>query len=213
MTIVKRLTKGSALTHTELDGNFTDLDSKNTARIAAEGALDARVVVLEVPKYNHGIEDYSSTSPTLALTNNVETKVLNDGAGAFTNLTLKIPGRGAIWNTTSSQFEFNTAGLVLGDTVTIRMDFTITTTVSNTGTNFQLNLAIGSGAPYSINIGRYAEKSAGTYTVVLYKEVYIGDLNTLNYPAELTTTAQGGGVSVLYNGHYVKYALQFASAT
>ena len=28
MTIVKRLVKGSALTHAELDGNFTDLDTR-----------------------------------------------------------------------------------------------------------------------------------------------------------------------------------------
>jgi hypothetical protein len=38
MAIVKRLIKGSALTHVELDGNFTDLDSRANANAIADTA-------------------------------------------------------------------------------------------------------------------------------------------------------------------------------
>ena len=40
MTLTYRAVKGTALTHTELDGNFTDLDTKITSLIdSAPGVL------------------------------------------------------------------------------------------------------------------------------------------------------------------------------
>jgi len=140
-------------------------------------------------------------------------KITNDGAGAFTNKAYKIPGRNDIWNTVTSQFDWTNTGLVLGDTVLIRMDFAVTTTGANEGLSVELNLAVGSGAPYALNAGYREYRSAGTYNWTIVTEVYMGDLNTLNNPAEITMTAENNSDTVVYKGHYVKYALRTPSAT
>ena len=45
MAITKRLAKGSALTHTELDGNFTDLDGRVTTLESASDS-DSQTLTL-----------------------------------------------------------------------------------------------------------------------------------------------------------------------
>jgi len=89
MAIVKRLVKGSALTHAELDGNFTDLE-------AADAAIEGRLDDLEDTLWAHGIENHDSTLTALSLSSGVSTKLLNNSSGAVTNLTRKVPGRGTI---------------------------------------------------------------------------------------------------------------------
>jgi len=220
MAIVKRLVKGSALTHSELDGNFSDLDARSTASddaiiglVLEDDLLGARITDLEVTQYSHGIEDYNDSGSSQTLAANTPVKITNDGAGAFTNKAYKIPGRNDIWNTVTSQFDWTNTGLVLGDTVLIRMDFAVTTTGANEGLSVELNLAVGSGAPYALNAGYREYRSAGTYNWTIVTEVYMGDLNTLNNPAEITMTAENNSDTVVYKGHYVKYALRTPSAT
>lgn len=58
MAITTRLGKGSALSHAELDTNFTDLDTRssdNDIRLTAleDDTLDARLVVLETDISNY----------------------------------------------------------------------------------------------------------------------------------------------------------------
>lgn len=216
MAITYRSVKGAALTHTELDANFTDLDGRATANadaIAAnDTAMDTRVDVLEVTKYTHGIEDHNSTDPALTPSSGVRTKVLNNSLGGFTNVAYKIPGRSNIWDASSSEFDFIGAGLVLGDTVTIRLDFTITTNGANDSVEVELELGTLTGL-YSLNLASQAWRSAGTYNLTVVAEVYMGDTNTLNNPATIHVTPDSGGTTINYNGHYVKYGLRTASAT
>ena len=42
MAITKRLVKGSALTHTELDSNFTDLDGRVTTLESTQQAVTVK---------------------------------------------------------------------------------------------------------------------------------------------------------------------------
>ncbi len=94
MAIVTRQEKGDLLTHQELDGNFTHLDSKisaeESARIAGDAALDTRVSTLESqPSYtpptdqgadkflsgdgNYKTIDLSSKQDTLVSGTNIKT--------------------------------------------------------------------------------------------------------------------------------------------
>jgi hypothetical protein len=220
MAIVKRLVKGSALTHTELDNNFAELVAVDAATNTAVSALATRVGTAETTitalastKYSHGFEDYVSTDAAIAMTSGAASKILNNGAGSDTNLAYKIPGRGGIWNTTSSQFEWNTAGLILGDTATIRMDFDVICLGTGNGFTVELSMGVGSGSPYSLNVGKQTFDSAGTYHMMMITEVFMGDNNTLNFPATIHMTPDSTSDSVDYNGHYVKYSLRIPSAT
>lgn len=207
MAIVNRLVKGSALTHTELDANFTDLDGRATANADAIVALDTRTDALEATVYSHGFEDYNNAGAAQALIAGTAVKITNDGLGAYTNTAYKIPGRGAIWDASANQFNWDTAGLVLGDTALIRMDLAITSSGANDGFSVDIDVAVGSGAGYTLNADYREYRTAGTYKWTVMIELYMGDSNTLNFPAELTITADSASDSVQYNGHYVKYSL------
>lgn len=200
MTITLRDTKGIALTHAELDENFTDLDTRLT-------------VEETVTKYTFGLEDYNDTGTSQPLSDGTPIDITNDGAGPYTNVAFKIPGRGAIWNTTLNQFEWNTAGLVLGDTVDIRFDFLLTTGGANREVSVALDLAHGHASEYTLNVGTTLFKDAGTYQVTRFMGLYMGDANTLNNPGKITMTGDGVGDSIVYNGHFVRYALRTPSAT
>ena len=216
MAIVNRINKGSALTHVELDANFTDLDGRATANAAAivanDTAMDTRVDALELTMYSFGIEDHNNAGSALTPSALARTKVLNDSAGSFTNTAYKIPGRGNIWDATASEFDFDNAGLNLGDTVTVRLDFSITTAGANDAVEVQLDLGTG-GNLYTLTLANQAYRTAGTYHFTIVSELYMGDLNTLNNPGTIYITADGNSTSIQYNGHYVKYGLRTPSAT
>lgn len=169
------------------------------------------MLATENPLYNHGFEDYNATNVALTPSLDVRTKVLNNGLGAFTNKTHKIPGRGDIWDTTNNRFDWVNAGLQLGDTVIIRLDFDITTSASNNGIEVDLDLAVGSGGPYTLHLGSQDWRYPDTHKFVVLTEIYMGDTNTLNYPAEIYVSSDTGGESITYNGHYCRYDLRVPS--
>ena len=154
--------------------------------------------------YTQGFEDYNHGGGSQSLTAGVATKLLNDGAGAYTNTTYRLPGYSAIWDTTNSQFDWNGAGLVLGDTVDLRLDFTVTTSGANDDLSILLDLAVGSGSPYSLTADYNEWRLAGTYAFTTYYGVYMGDTNTLNFPAEVSMVAGTTGDTVQVNGWYVR---------
>ena len=217
MTITTRAIKGSALTHSELDGNFTDLDGRATANAAAGVATDvivtanvARLVALEDPLtiYTMGFEDYNdlaTTATPIALTA-ADTKypLTNDGAGAFTNKTYQLPGYNDIWNTSTNKFDFAGAGLVLGDTVDFRIDCDIINSGANGAYILHMDLGIGSGGAYTLEIDEHLFKSAGTHKEVVMFSIYMGDTNTLNFPAHFSMESDSTGDSVVVNGWYVR---------
>jgi hypothetical protein len=157
--------------------------------------------------YSHGIEDYNSTDGSQSISNGSHTTLVNNGLGAFTNLTYKIPGRANMWDTGTDRLQFDVAGLVLGDTVEIRMDLLITTSGANRDITFGLTLAEG-GFPYDLTVGTLPFKNAGTYSIVKWISVYMGDTNTLENPALIWIESDGAGDSVVYNGHMLRTALR-----
>lgn len=158
--------------------------------------------------FNQSIEDFNHAGAALSPAAGVKTKVLNDAAGAFTNTAYKIPGRADTWVPASNHFDWAAAGLILGDSVDIRFDFTVTTSGANDDIIIGLDLAVGSPGPYSLEVNRREWRSAGTYAYTTYYGIYMGDSNTLNFPTEVTITAGTAGDTIQCNGWYVRTSLQ-----
>jgi len=207
MTVTLRATKGSALTHAELDANFTTLDG-SAATVDKVYVSDGAGGGSFKTAYTQGWEDYNdlaTTSTPIALTSaGTAYNLTNDGAGSFTNTTYRLPGYSAIWNVSTNAFDWSGAGLVVGDTVDIRFDVDIVNSGANGQFDFKLDMAIGSGAAYTLEMDDHGYKSAATHKEVVFFSVYMGDTDTLNYPAKPTMTSDSTGDTVIVNGWYCR---------
>lgn len=152
-----------------------------------------------------GWEDVNHGGSSQSLTSGTRTKVLNDGAGTQTTSTYALPGNtGSVWNTTNNQFEWDTAGLQVGDTVDIRFDIEYTVDTNNDGFTLELDMAVGGTNPFTIPVDERNLDTAGTQEVVRFISVYIGSTDVLTNPAELYVTANSAGDSIDVQGWYVK---------
>lgn len=184
MTITTRAGKGSALSHSELDANFTDLDTRM-------GFVD----------YN----DLATTSAPIALTTpGTFYPLTNDEAGSATNKTYAIPGLADLWDESSNSFDFSP--LSLGDVVTIRYDVEVTTTGANREVELDIVLGIG-GSSYSLAVDREYFKTAGTYSYSGVTFIYMGNSNTKDNPARFEIMSDSAGTTVTVNGWAVKTEL------
>ena len=158
---------------------------------------------------SQGIYDYNdlgtTASPIPLTVAGTWYKLTNDGAGAFTNKTYALAGLADIWDVATGQFNWNNGTLLsLGDTVDIRVDVDIITTGANKAVEVDIELGIG-GSPYKLPIIPLENfKTAGTYHDVRLMSIYLGDTNTLNFPAQIEATADGTGVTVVVNGWYIR---------
>lgn len=161
-----------------------------------EGVVDSAV--------NWGWVDYNDTATQtvpIALTlANTFYNMTNDGLGGFTNKLYKPNGHGELWNVSTDRFDWSS--LKLGDTVDIRYDFIVITSGPTRDINIAMDMAIGSGSDYSLPIDHHSYKIAGTYSIVGFTSVYMGDNNTLNNPAKFSMSSDGVGETVKVNGWY-----------
>lgn len=125
----------------------------------------------------------------------------NDGAGSYSSTTYKVSGHGNIWDTSSDQFDFS--DLSVGDEVTVRLDFEVTTTGANSVISTRLELSIGS-SPFYLYLPDQQFKSSGTYNYTVTKPFYIGSTAVRDNPAEVQMSSDNSGDSVLVKGWYVK---------
>jgi hypothetical protein len=133
-TIVTRAGKGSALTHTEGDANFTNL---NNDKLEASGGT--------LTGYSETIYSLGSTdSPTIAVANgNVQTVTISSGLSlpAFTNasagesVTLLVTGSGTATGTAAYKFAGGNTTLTSYSVVSIIYDGT--TYWASIATDFQ----------------------------------------------------------------------------
>ena len=185
-------TVGQVLTSTGGAATFQTPSTAPAAGTVSQGVYD----------YN----DLATTSTPIPLTvAGTWYDLTNDGAGAFTNKTYALAGLTDIWNVSTNQFEWNNGTLLsLGDTVDIRVDIEIITTGANKAVEVDIELGIG-GSPYKLPVIPLENfKTAGTYHDVRLMSIYLGDTNTLNFPAKLEAKADGTGVSIVVNGWYVR---------
>lgn len=156
--------------------------------------------------YFFGVEDYADSATTgtpIALSSGSKVKLTNDGLGANTNKTYKVPGEADIWVPASNHFDFSATSLKLGDTVDFRFDVTVNASSTNDGFDFILTPGFGA-SPYDLEVG-YAEwKTATAHNFVFFTSVYMGDTNTLNNPMEVYIKADSASDTVVVNGWYVR---------
>lgn len=146
--------------------------------------------------------DLATQSTPLALVANVYKKLTNDTLGPATNRLYPPPGVTDIW-TGGATNQFTWAQLRRHDLVDFRIDLSFTSTMANQTFEVAMDMAIGSGGPYTLNFLYNEFKSSGTYAIVFSTGVYMGDLNTLNNPAELKVRSDAAG-TLKVNGWYCK---------
>ena len=151
-----------------------------------------------------GWQDYSdsATAITPIALSGTPAPLTNNGLGPFTNKGYGVVGHGDIWDTTANEFDWTS--LKLGDTLDVRVDVTVTTSGPSRSISSILELAIGTAGPYSLNFDSRDYKNAGTYDLVRFVGLYIGDANTLTGGARITMTSDGNGDTVVVNGWYVR---------
>lgn len=107
-----------------------------------------------------------------------DVNVPNDGLGSYTNILYPPDGVTKVWDTTNNVFDWSE--LSLGDMVDIRLNLQVTTLSLNTEINVDLHLGSG-GSAYSIPFITSSNfKTVGTYELIRYNSIYMGNLDTLN---------------------------------
>ena len=151
-----------------------------------------------------GFVDYNDlNTATTAITHNGSEgykKLTNDTLGDYTQTAYLPIGMTTLWDSVNNQLDFTE--LTLGTTVDIRVDILITTTANNQDVNLKFRLAIG-GFPYDLAFHHMSPKAAGTYSIVRYIGIYMGDSNTLDNPAEIMIDTDASA-TIVVNGWYCK---------
>ena len=155
-------------------------------------------------KAKMGFWDYADTatqsSPILLSSANTEYQLTNNGLGTDTNTTYGLPGV-SIYNTSTGYFDFS--DLKIGDTVDIRTDCEITTTSANNVLTLNAELGIGTN-PYKVPFDSVYARYAGTFRVVAFHSIYIGNNDTKNGLARFLGANDSTGSNVKVNGWYIR---------
>lgn len=128
-----------------------------------------------------GVWNYNNSLVNQSITLNTWTKINNNGGGANTYLGGALSGVD-IYNTTTYQFDYS--DLSLYDSVDIRFDANITTTVNNQEVRVRLLLSVG-GLNIPLTFADGVFKTAGTYALVGLIQNHIFTENVRTNPSEL----------------------------
>lgn len=153
-----------------------------------------------------GVYDYNDlatqTTPISVPTPGTFVPLTNDAAGGFTNLTYALPGVPNLWIVGTQSF--NWTSLVLGDSVDIRLDLTITTTSVNQTVDISLFVADGQAGEYKVPwVIEKPFKAVGARQVMEFNSIYMGDTNTINNPARFKIKSDAA-LTVKVNGWYIR---------
>ena len=145
--------------------------------------------------YDHGGGTQSYTGGAAAL------KLLNDEAGTSTNKSYPPPGVTDVWDATANEFDWSE--LAFGDMVDIRLDLSVTTTAIDQTVDVDLRVGVGSGSEYLIPFIQNEFKAAGTYKVVRFNGIYMGDATTRDFPAYFEFMSDDNA-TIQVNGWYTR---------
>lgn len=141
-------------------------------------------------------EKYTNAGSSQTLVADTALDLTNDGDTS--SLSLKHPNSTGVWNTTDNQFEWDSAGLSLGDSVRVSVDLNLTTSLGNTAYTVSLDLAEGSGSETSVLLGSGLIVTAGTNQLNFEKSFCIDSADILDNPAKVSVTVDMAG-SVVAN--------------
>lgn len=161
--------------------------------------------------YSNGMEFYKDVVTTgtpvdltLADTNY---KITNDG-GAGTDLGEAFPGSTPIYNVSTQQFEFNTAGAQIGDSVDIEIDVDVVNSGANGEYTMSIDIATGSATAFNHPIAVLSVKTASTKRMVGYFSLSLHNSDQLNYPATLQLQSDSTGDTFIVNHFVVRHVFQ-----
>ena len=144
-------------------------------------------------------DDSSSNSVALTVADTFY-KLENDGEGSFSQTNFKLNSNGYIWNTTTNMFDLS--DLNVGDTIDLRLGYTVTT--SGAARDIITQLVLGVGGTESSLPNQTTYKTAGSYSVLKYFGIYIGDENIRTNGAYFAVSSDGTGDSVIVDGFYIR---------
>lgn len=154
-----------------------------------------------------GWENIDNSGAAQSLTSGVRTQVLNDAAGPATFDFEALPtATGSVWDPSTNSFDWQAAGLKVGDTVDIRFDINYTVNTGNDGFLVEFDLGIGSATPVTLPVKDFNIDTAGTEEKVPFNSFFIGSNDILTSPARLYVTANSAGDSIDVNGWYVRFS-------
>ena len=109
-------------------------------------------------------------------------KISDDGAGPLSNSAHKPTSITKVWDTTTSQLDFN--DLTAGDSFEIRVDLDITTSSANQEVDIRGEFAIGA-SPYTVSFYHNTFKSSGVHQIMVYIGGPISSETTRVNPGEI----------------------------
>lgn len=153
-----------------------------------------------------GVYDYNdaatSVTPINAATPGTWYTLTNDTLGANTLTTYGFPGVANVWSVANSAFDFS--GLSLGDTVDVRIDIVVTTTVSVQEVSVHLFVDDDGAGEYEVPVlGSQQFAGAGAHAAAVTQMVYIGNSETLTGNARLKIKSDAA-CTVVVNGWAVR---------
>ena len=148
--------------------------------------------------------DVATTATPIALTPvSTYVNLTNDELGANTLKTFALTGVTDVWDETVNCFDFS--NLTIGDTVDIRIDITVTTTGANHQIELQFDVDQGGAGNYQLFVDRENFKSAGTYRIIKWYGLYVGDIPTRDGNHKIQVKSDTGAAdTVTVNGWYVR---------
>lgn len=210
MAITQRLVKGSALTHAELDTNFTDLVAADVVLTDAVALNTARTQVVEAASTantvaggqwvsdgagggefiriqgwsQHADTDTTVGAPSQTIATGVRTLWTNDG-GTTTLEKLPSDAAGSLWNTTTNKIE----PIAAFDTYNVRIGFKVE---DYAGTTPDIKVEVDIGGTLGTIVGQTVPllKGGAEQELLIAFPVFAGS----------TFLANGGEIYVTFTG-------------
>ena len=146
----------------------------------------------------------SPVAMTLASTNY---KITND-CGTGTDYGEIFPGSTPLYNPATQQFEFATAGCLIGDSVDIEIDVDIVNSGANGEFRMSIDIATGSASAFNHPIALLPVKTASTVRMVGYFSLSLHTPDQLNYPASLQLQSDSTGDTFTTNHFVIRHVFQ-----
>ncbi|PHS22144.1 MAG: hypothetical protein COA84_13260 [Robiginitomaculum sp.] len=224
MTITLRAIKGSELTHVEVDANFSDLDGRVIVNIDGIANNVADIVTNASSIANNTTNIISNDVDIVSLHERfgwiivadtggdinltvADTfyKLTNNGAGAQTDLTHGVATHKSIWNTSTSQLEFD--DLAIGDRVQFRLNFSVVASNPNVELMTKVNFGIGAITPsvplFSLIVDHMSYKAAGLKQFNVEFSAVIQNASMRDFPGEITVSSDATNDTVNVEGFVI----------
>lgn len=155
--------------------------------------------------YDFGWQNFqdtaTATTPINLVSANTWYDLTNNAAGPLTSTAYKVPGHGAIWNSTNNTLDFSS--LAVGDVIRFRFDVLVTSGGANQ--NFFARLAFGPSFGFSNVFSRTAFKSATTDGQIFrYVSFAMLTSDTQSNPAKFQMQSDAAGNTVKVNGWLIE---------